>query len=63
MTLISSSVLVVLALSGKYVEPYATSRGTLWRVRVGPYPSREAAEVARAKLKSDGQNGIITAAK
>jgi len=46
-----------------YTEPYATSRGTLWRVRVGPYPSREAAETARDRLKADGQSGIITAAK
>jgi DedD protein len=46
-----------------YVEPYTTSRGTLWRVRVGPYPSRDAAEAARTKLKGDGQNGIIAAAK
>ena len=45
-----------------YTEPYATSRGTLWRVRVGPYPTREAAENARTKLKADGQNGIIAAA-
>ena len=46
-----------------YTEPYATSRGTLWRVRVGPYPTREAAEAARGKLKADGQNGIIAAAQ
>ena len=26
-----------------YTEPLKTSKGTLWRVRVGPYPSREAA--------------------
>lgn len=45
-----------------YTEPYTTSRGTLWRVRVGPYPTREAAENARTKLKADGQNGIIAAA-
>jgi DedD protein len=45
-----------------YTEPYSTSRGTLWRVRVGPYPTREAAEAARSKLKADGQNGIIAAA-
>ena len=44
-----------------YTEPYSTSRGTLWRVRVGPYPTREAAESARTKLKADGQNGIIAA--
>jgi DedD protein len=46
-----------------YTEPYETSRGTLWRVRVGPYPSRDAAEGVRAKLKTEGQNGIIAAAK
>jgi DedD protein len=46
-----------------YTEPYSTSRGTLWRVRVGPFASRDAAESARAKLKGEGQNGIITAAK
>ena len=45
-----------------YTEPYATSQGTLWRVRVGPYATREAAEAARTKLKADGQNGIIAAA-
>lgn len=44
-----------------YTEPYTTSRGTLWRVRVGPYATREAAETARTKLKTEGQNGIIAA--
>jgi DedD protein len=46
-----------------YTEPYSTSRGTLWRVRVGPFPTREAAEAARAKLKESGQNGIVAAAR
>jgi len=46
-----------------YTEPYETSRGRVWRVRVGPYPSREAAEVARVMLKAEGQNGILAAAK
>jgi DedD protein len=46
-----------------YTEPYETSRGRVWRVRVGPYPSREAAEAARVKLKAEGQNGILAAAK
>lgn len=46
-----------------YVEPYETSRGRVWRVRVGPYPSREAAESARTRLKAEGQNGILAAAK
>jgi len=31
-------------------------------VRVGPYPSREAATAARDKLKGEGQNGIVAAA-
>jgi len=46
-----------------YTEPVNTSRGTLWRVRVGPYPSREAASAAREKLKGEGYNGIVAAAK
>ena len=45
-----------------YTEAYSTSRGTLWRVRVGPYGTRDAAEAARTKLKADGQNGIIATA-
>jgi DedD protein len=44
-----------------YTEPLKTSKGTLWRVRVGPYPSREAALAARDKLKTEGQNGIVAA--
>ena len=46
-----------------YSEPVTTSRGTLWRVRVGPFPSREAANGARDKLKGEGYNGIVAAAK
>ena len=42
-----------------YTEPLKTSKGTLWRVRVGPSPTREAANVARDKLKSEGQSGIV----
>jgi DedD protein len=44
---------------GAYVEPVQTSRGTLWRVRIGGYPSRDAADAARDKLKTEGQNGIV----
>ena len=44
-----------------FTEPVTTSRGTLWRVRVGPYPSREDANAARDKLKREGQNGIVAA--
>jgi len=46
-----------------YSEPVSTSRGTLWRVRVGPYVSRESAGAARDKLKGEGYNGIVAAAK
>jgi DedD protein len=46
-----------------YTESVDTSRGTLWRVRVGGYPSRAAAIEARNRLKADGQNGIVSAAK
>jgi DedD protein len=46
-----------------YTEPLKTSKGTLWRVRVGPYPSREAAMTARDKLKTEGQSGIVAAVK
>ena len=42
-----------------YTEPLKTSRGTLWRVRVGPYPTRDAANGVRDKLKTEGQNGIV----
>jgi DedD protein len=46
-----------------YTEPLKTSKGTLWRVRVGPYGSREAALAARDKLKAEGQSGIVAAVK
>ncbi|MEP7183018.1 MAG: SPOR domain-containing protein [Betaproteobacteria bacterium] len=46
-----------------YVEPVQTSRGTLWRVRVGGYAARVDADAARAKLKGEGYSGIVAAAK
>jgi DedD protein len=46
-----------------YVEPIETTRGTLWRVRVGGYGTREAATVARDKLKAEGHNGIVAPAR
>jgi len=46
-----------------YTEPVETSRGTLWRVRVGGYGTRPEAEAARAKLKTEGWNGLVVAAK
>ncbi|MEP7208416.1 MAG: SPOR domain-containing protein [Casimicrobiaceae bacterium] len=45
-----------------FTEPIQTSRGTLYRVRVGSYPTREAAGDARNKLKGDGYAGIVAPA-
>ena len=45
-----------------YTEAFKTSRGTLWRVRVGPYASRDAAGGVRDRLKAEGQNGIVAPA-
>lgn len=42
-----------------YAEQVNTSKGTLWRVRIGPYASRETAGSARDKLKVEGYNGIV----
>lgn len=46
-----------------YVEPVETSRGTLWRVRVGGFATRADADAARAKLKDQGHSGIVAKAK
>jgi len=46
-----------------FVQPVETSRGTLWRVRVGGYGSRPEAEAARATLKSEGYSGIVAPAR
>ncbi len=46
-----------------YTEPLTTSKGTLWRVRVGPYSSRDEAVGVRDKLKGEGYSGIVAAAK
>ena len=37
-----------------YTEPVATTKGTVTRVRVGPFPSKEAAQQALEKLKGMG---------
>jgi cell division septation protein DedD len=42
-----------------FVEPVQTSRGTLWRVRVGGYGTRPEADAARVALKGEGYSGII----
>jgi len=46
-----------------YTETITTSRGTLWRVRVGGYPSRDAAGLSRDKLKAEGHSGIVVPAQ
>jgi len=46
-----------------YTEPLTTSKGTLWRVRVGPFASRDEAVVVRDKLKGEGYSGIVAVAK
>ncbi len=46
-----------------YVQPVETSRGTLWRVRVGGYASKPEADAARVTLKGEGYNGIIAPAQ
>jgi DedD protein len=46
-----------------YVEPVDTSRGTLWRVRVGGYGTRPDADAARVALKGQGYSGIIAPAQ
>ncbi len=43
-----------------YTEAVATDKGTLHRVRVGPYSSRDVADSARAKLKAAGFDGVVT---
>ena len=43
-----------------YTEAVTTDKGTLHRVRVGPYPSREGADSVRAKLKAAGFEGVVT---
>jgi DedD protein len=42
-----------------YVEPLQTSRGTLWRVRVGGYATRAEADAASEKLKAEGQKPMV----
>jgi DedD protein len=43
-----------------YTEAVATDKGTLHRVRVGPYTSRDVADSARARLKAAGFDGVVT---
>ena len=42
-----------------YIETLASNQGTRHRVRVGPFPTREAAEQARSKLKLLGLDNTL----
>ena len=42
-----------------YSETFPANGRTMQRVRVGPYPSRDAADSARNKLKAAGFSGIV----
>jgi DedD protein len=46
-----------------YTEPATTAKGTMHRVRVGPYGSRDAAEAARVKLKGIGYDALVARAQ
>lgn len=44
-----------------YTEPLDTPQGKKTRVRAGPFPNREAADKALAKMKRIGVSGVVTA--
>lgn len=46
-----------------YVESVPSGSSELQRVRVGPYPSRDAADAARARLKAAGYDAIVARAR
>jgi DedD protein len=46
-----------------YTEPATTSRGTMHRVRVGPYAARADADAARVKLKASGYDAMVARAQ
>jgi DedD protein len=43
-----------------YTETLKTQQGTIRRVRVGPYPTREVADAELAKLNAAGYHGVVT---
>jgi DedD protein len=46
-----------------FVESVSNGNRELQRVRVGPYPSRDAADAARANLKAAGYDAIVARAR
>ena len=43
-----------------YIETSKTPQGTMRRVRVGPYPARDAADAQLVKLSAAGYRGVVT---
>jgi DedD protein len=43
-----------------YTETLKTQQGTMRRVRVGPYATREVADAELAKLNAAGYRGVVT---
>ena len=43
-----------------YTETLKTQQGSMRRVRVGPYPTREVADAELAKLNAAGYRGVVT---
>jgi DedD protein len=49
-------------ITNAYLEPYTSGGKSQYRLRVGPFPSREAAQAAQARLRALGyDNGFIAA--
>jgi DedD protein len=46
-----------------YTEPIDTTRGMAWRVRVGPYKTREDAAIVRDRLKKNGYDSMVVLAR
>ncbi|MCL2872868.1 MAG: SPOR domain-containing protein [Betaproteobacteria bacterium] len=46
-----------------YNEPTDTARGMAWRVRVGPYKTRDDAMTVLNRLKKDGYDGMVRPAR
>jgi DedD protein len=43
-----------------YTDTLKTHQGTMRRVRVGPYATREVADAELARLKAAGYSGVVT---
>ena len=53
--------LVEAGVTNAYVQPATANGKTAWRLRVGPFPTREAAQAAQTRLRALGyDNGFIS---